>query len=170
VINVHFLNAQGYVAWLSKVTGKPYRLLTEAEYEYAARAGAQTPYPWGPEIGARNTNCKGCGSKWDASNTAPVGSFAPNSFGLHEMVGNVGTWVEDCYHPNYDNAPTDGSAWTTGEDCSSSVFSVPHRRITRGGSWLDHPEEVRSAHRGWLLSNIITNYIGFRVARTLLSP
>ena len=114
VINVNWDDAQHYVAWLSQVTGKTYRLLTEAEYEYATRAGTTTTYPWGDDIklnGQAMANCDGCGSKWDDKQTAPVGSFAPNKFGLYDMVGNVFEWTEDCVHKNYNGAPTDGSAW-----------------------------------------------------------
>ena len=89
VINVNWDDAQQYVAWLSRVTGQPYRLLTEAEWEYAARAGTTTAYYWGDEIGKGNANCDGCGSQWDTKQTAPVGSFAPNAFGLYDMAGNV---------------------------------------------------------------------------------
>ena len=112
VIKVTWDDAQQYVAWLSKMTGEPYRLLTEAEYEYATRAGTTTAYPWGDDIGTNKANCNGCGSQWDNKQTAPVGSFAPNGFGLFDMVGNVWEWVEDCYNDNYNGAPTDGSAWT----------------------------------------------------------
>ena len=126
VINISWIGAQRYVAWLSKVTGKPYRLLSEAEYEYATRAGTQTLYPWGDELGKNNANCKDCGSPWDGGQTAPVGSFPANAFGLHDMVGNVFEWVEDCWHDNFDGAPADGSAWVTG-DCS--------KRVIRAGSW-----------------------------------
>src|SRR6185295_13805483 len=89
VIFVSWDDARAYIAWLSRMTGKPYRLLTEAEYEYAARAGTQTSYPWGDEIGKNNANCNGCGSQWDGRGTTPVGSFSPNRFGLFDMVGNV---------------------------------------------------------------------------------
>jgi formylglycine-generating enzyme required for sulfatase activity len=92
VINVTWDDAQRYVAWLSRMTGKPYRLLSEAEWAYAARAGTSTPYPWGPEIGNRNANCNHCGSQWDSKRPAPVGSFAPNQFGLYDMHGNVWQW------------------------------------------------------------------------------
>src|SRR5262249_10640723 len=102
VIFVTWDDAQRYAAWLAKMTGKPYRLLTEAEYEYATRAETQTAYPWGDDIGRNNANCNGCGSKWDATQTSPVGSFKPNAFGLYDMVGNVFEWVEDCNHDNYD--------------------------------------------------------------------
>jgi len=102
VIDVAWDDAQHYVAWFSKLTGKQYRLLTEAEYEYAARAGKQTAYPWGDTIGNNNSNCRGCGSQWDGKQTAPVGSFAPNRFGLYDMVGNIWEWVEDCYHSSYE--------------------------------------------------------------------
>ena len=98
VINVTWDDAQQYVAWFSKMTGKPYRLLSEAEWEYAARAGTTTAYSWGDEIGKGNANCNGCGSEWDGRQTAPVGSFAPNQFGLYDMHGNVWEWVEDCLH------------------------------------------------------------------------
>ena len=135
VIYVSWDDAQQYVAWLSQMTGKPYRLLSDAEFEYAARAGTQTAYPWGDDIGENNANCVGCGSQWTGSagtwQTAPVGSFAANRFGLYDMVGNVWKWVQDCYHPNYNGAPTDGSTWTGG-DCTA--------RVIRGGSWGGGPE------------------------------
>jgi len=92
VINVSWDDAQRYVTWLSKITGKTYRLLTEAEYEYAARAGTLTAYPWGDDVGNNHANCAGCGSRWDAAQTAPVGSFAPNQFGLHDMVMSGSGW------------------------------------------------------------------------------
>ena len=116
VINVSWGDAQEYVAWLSKETGKSYRLLTEAEWEYAARAGSTTNYSWGDDIrkeGKVMANCNGCGSEWDNQKTAPVGSFAANAFGLHDMHGNVWELVEDCWSENYDGAPVDGSARTT---------------------------------------------------------
>ena len=142
VIYVSWDDAQQYVAWLSRMTGKPYRLLSDAEFEYAARAGTQTAYPWGDDIGENNANCVGCGSPWTGSagtwQTAPVGSFAANRFGLYDMVGNVWKWVQDCYHPNYNGAPTDGSTWTGG-DCTA--------RVVRGGFWGGGPEFVRPAFR-----------------------
>ncbi|MFZ0125213.1 MAG: formylglycine-generating enzyme family protein [Xanthobacteraceae bacterium] len=165
VIYVSWDDAQQYVAWLSLMTGKPYRLLSDAEFEYAARAGTQTAYPWGNDIGKNNANCAGCGSQWSGSagtwQTAPVGSFAANRFGLHDMVGNIWKWVQDCYHPNYNGAPTDGSTWTGG-DCTA--------RVIRGGSWGGGPEFVRPAFRDRSATNDRNYTLGFRVARTLVVP
>jgi formylglycine-generating enzyme required for sulfatase activity/lipoprotein NlpI len=160
VINVVRDEAQRYVAWLARTTGKPYRLLTEAEYEYATRAGTLTAYPWGNDIGTNNSTCGGCGSQWDNTETAPVGSFAANGFGLYDMVGNAWEWVEDCYHPNYDRAPTDGSAWTT--TCPDD-----HRGVVRGGSWAYTPATLRSAYRFSVGTDYRSVDVGFRVARTL---
>jgi formylglycine-generating enzyme required for sulfatase activity len=162
VINVSWDNAKTYVAWLTEQTGKTYRLLSEAEYEYSARAGTQTAYPWGKDIGQNNANCKGCGSQWDGEQTAPVGSFKPNAFGLNDMVGNVWEWVEDCYRDNYDNAPTDGSAWIKGGDCKY--------RVIRGGAWNVTPDGLRSANRSRVSADDRRYYVGFRVARTLVAP
>ena len=160
VINVSWDDAQRYVAWLSKMTGKRYRLLSEAEYEYAARAGTQTKYSWGDTIGKRNTDCIGCGSEWDGRQPAPVGSFAPNQFGLYDMVGNVLEWVEDCVHDSYDGAPTDGSAWIEGGNCNG--------RFVRAGAWDRPPDIARSAFRGWRGTTAVRfDNRGFRLARTL---
>jgi formylglycine-generating enzyme required for sulfatase activity len=160
VIYVSWDDAQQYFKWLSKVTGKPYRLLTEAEYEYATRGGRHTVYPWGDEIGTGNANCKGCGSRWDNRQTAPVGSFAANAFGLYDMVGNVWEWVEDCWHDDYNGAPPDGSAW--GGNCINHVI--------RGGYWFGPPDYLRSADRSATTPVNRGNYLGFRVARTLFAP
>jgi formylglycine-generating enzyme required for sulfatase activity len=142
---------------ISKRTGKPYRLLSEAEWEYVARAGTTTAYSWGDEIGRGNANCKGCGSQWDEQ-TALVDSFAANTFGLYDMHGNVYEWVEDCVHGNYTGAPTDGSAWDSG-DCS--------RRVLRGGSWLSGPWFLRSASRSGYTAVYRYRSNGFRLGRTL---
>jgi formylglycine-generating enzyme required for sulfatase activity len=155
--SVSWYDAQRYVAWIVKVTGKPYRLLTEAEWEYAARGGTTTAYSWGDEIGKGNANCTGCGSNWLI---APVGSFAANKYGLHDMHGNVWEWVEDCAHKSYEgNPPTDGSAWTAEGDCN--------RRIARGGSWSSDPHELRSAARGSYYKGDTASNVGFRIGRTL---
>jgi formylglycine-generating enzyme required for sulfatase activity/class 3 adenylate cyclase len=159
-INVSWDDAQRYVGWLSRMTGKPYRLLSEAEYEYAMRAGTQTAYPWGDEIGQGNANCNGCGSQWDGQHPAPVGSFAPNQFGLYDMAGNVWESVEDCLHDNYKGAPEDGSAWIEGDDCVRG-------HVVRGGSWLDFPEFLRSAARDGRPNDARLSNYGFRVGRTL---
>jgi formylglycine-generating enzyme required for sulfatase activity len=166
VINVTWDDAQTYARWLSRMTGKAYRLLTDAEYEYATRAGTQTAYPWGDEIGENNAKCRGCGSVWAGQQAAPVGSFQPNGFGLYDMVGNVFEWVEDCYYGGYTatidgrvvHAPQDGSAWIT-KDCT--------KLVVRGGSWDSDPREVRSAHRNWKPRGPRDETLGFRVARTL---
>ncbi len=161
VIHVSWNDAQTYVNWLSRVTGKSYRLLSEAEYEYAARAGSETKYPWGDDIkldGNAMANCNGCGSEWDHKQTAPVDSFAANPFGLYQMVGNVWEWTEDCWHANYEGAPADGAPWMT-DDCG--------RRVIRGGSWNDNPVDLRSAFRFRAFTDFRDNYLGFRVARTL---
>jgi len=158
VVNVAWGDVQQYVAWVSKITGRSYRLLTEAEWEYAARAGSTTNYYWGNEIGRGNANCNGCGSKWDGQQTSPVGSFASNAFGLYDMAGNVSQWVQDCWYTTHHGAPTDGSARTWG-DCSE--------RVARGGSWAELPALVESVWRESYSANYSDNTIGFRVGRTL---
>ncbi len=161
VINVTWADAQTYVRWLSGVTGQRYRLLTDAEWEYVARAGTDTAYSWGGEIGTNRANCKGCGSEWDGKSTAPVASFEANAFGLYDVHGNVWEWVEDCWHETYDGAPADGTAWLNSDqaDCSKAVI--------RGGSWLNAPYRVRSAIR-FRVARGDQNYdLGFRIARTL---
>ena len=159
VIGVSWEDAQAYAAWLSDETGEAYRLPSESEWEYAARAGTTTRYSWGQDIGRNRANCNGCGSRWDSDETAPVGSFAANGWGLHDMHGNVWEWVEDCWHENYAGAPRDGSAWTSGGSCG--------RRVLRGGSWFSHPVNLRSAHRNWVGAGARNDGLGFRVSRTL---
>jgi formylglycine-generating enzyme required for sulfatase activity len=156
VINVRWQNALSYVAWISRKTGKTYRLPSEAEWEYAARAGTTTSYYWGNEIGRNNANCLDCGSQWDSKQTATVGSFAPNAFGLHDMAGNVLQWTEDCWNYMYNGAPTDGRARLSG-DCEI--------RVVRGGSWQSGFESLRSASRGWRVSTYRNRDIGFRIVR-----
>ena len=160
VINVSWEDAQRYVRWLSRKTGEEYRLLSESEWEYVARAGTGTGtrYWWGDDVGWNRANCAGCGGRWDGRQTAPVGSFSANAFGLHDVHGNVREWVEDCWNRSYHGAPGDGRAWTTG-NCS--------RRVLRGGSWSYLPWYLRSAFRGTSSSGYRVVYAGFRVARTL---
>ena len=166
VVCVAWRDAKAYVKWLSEKTVKQYRLLSESEWEYAARAGTTTRYNWGKGIGRNNANCKGCGGRWDGQGTAPVGSFSANGFGLHDMHGNAWEWVEDCRNTSYEEAPPNGNAWMSG-NCSE--------RVLRGGSWGSSPGVLRSADRGafaaerarGLKANARIHIIGFRVARTL---
>ena len=176
VVCVNWNDARAYARWLSKKTSKQYRLLSESEWEYTARAGTTTRYNWGDDIGRNQANCFGCGSRWDNKQTAPVGSFPPNAFGLHDMHGNVWEWVADCRNPNYEGAPVDGNAWLSGE-CSERVVrggywgSWPEdlRAAVRGGSWDDISGDLRTAYRygSWAGDRSID--FGFRVARTLAS-
>jgi formylglycine-generating enzyme required for sulfatase activity len=161
VVLVSWEDAKRYVAWLAGLTGKDYRLLSEAEWEYAARAGSTTAYWWGPEIGTGNANCYSCGTQWDGKQTSPVGIFKPNAFGLYDMLGNVWEWVEDDWHSSYRDAPIDGSVWRGGEDTS---------QVIRGGAWGNNPAELRSAYRGWNRPGSRRINIGFRVARSLSPP
>ncbi len=148
--------ARAYAAWLSEETGEEYRLLSEAEWEYVARAGSTTPYPWGEEFGTSRANCWACGDEFRFS--APVGQFPPNAWGLHDMQGNGWEWVQDCWNDSYEGAPSDGSAWLEG-DCS--------RHVIRGGSWRDGPPEMRSAFRFGLANRSGFRGENFRVARVL---
>jgi formylglycine-generating enzyme required for sulfatase activity len=172
VLNVDWFHAKQYADWLSRETGKTYKLLSEAEYEYAARAGTEKAYPWGDDIklnGRAMANCDGCGSKWDDWLTAPAGSFAPNAFGLYDMVGNLFSWVEDCWHVSYSGeAPTDGSSWTTA--CSSVPTSATTKtyNVVRGGSYINYIDNVRSAARRGYSPQYSVSYIGFRIKRTLV--
>ena len=163
VICVNWHDANAYAAWLSMKTGQEYRLLTESEWEYAARAGTTTARYWGDSLDEvcryENTLADTCDDGY--AQTAPVGSYAPNGYKLHDMLGNVFEFVEDCLNPNYEGAPTDGSAWLSG-NCN--------RRILRGGTWRHgtvNKHLGRSAYR--TESRAITRSVssGFRVARTL---
>ena len=160
VINVSWDDATAYAEWLSAETGQWYRLLSEAEWEYAARAGTTTAYSWGNDLGQNRANCIGCGSRWDNEQTAPTGSFAANAWGLYDVHGNVWELVEDCWQDSYARAPADGSAWTRGGDCG--------RRVLRGGSWFTYPWDLRSAIRGRIDVEDRTDHVGFRLARTLV--
>ena len=167
VVDVNWNDAQQYVRWLSRKTGARYRLLSESEWEYVARAGTTTRYWWGGAIARSRANCDGCGSRWDGRQTAPVGTFRPNAFGLHDVHGNVWEWVQDCKHGSYSGAPSNGTAWTTAGDCS--------QRMMRGGSWESFPRYLRSANRGRLLpgnryfavNGVPVRNVGFRVASAL---
>ena len=158
-IYVSWRDARSYVRWLRQLLGQPYRLLSEAEWEYAARAGTRSAFPWGVAAGRKRANCKGCGSRWDGRKTAKVGTFPANVFGLHDMHGNVREWVQDCWHASYRSAPADGSAWTTGSNC--------RMRVLRGGSWSDIPWDIRSASRRAGKYKARNSKSGFRIALTL---
>ncbi|TDU26879.1 formylglycine-generating enzyme required for sulfatase activity [Panacagrimonas perspica] len=172
VINITWVDAQQYVHWLSRKTGEKYRLPSEAEWEYAARAGAEGRYSWGEgaewaceygnvldvtggETFPNWTWRATCDDKF--ATTAPVGSFRGNPYGLYDMNGNVWEWVQDCWHNDYNGAPTDGSAWTSGGECG--------KRVNRGGGWGNHPRSMRSASRDADSGEGFSNAIGFRVVR-----
>ncbi len=167
VINVSWDDAQAYAKWLSTVTGKAYRLPTEAEWEYAARAGTKTQYWWGDEMKPGMAVCGGCDSEWEGkaegSQTTQVDdpNFKANKLGLYHTAGNVWEWVEDCWHANYQGASDDGSARleANGGDCAL--------RVIRGGSWFNNPWILRSAYRfGWI-TGLRDDYRGFRLAQDL---
>lgn len=158
VVRVSWDEAQAYVAWLSRRAGRPYRLPSEAEWEYAARGGTTTAYYWGDDAGVGHTVCDDCGSAWDGKATAPVRSFAPNPFGLYDMLGQVFEWTRDCWNPSYAGAPADGSAWMTG-DCAVHP--------SRGGSWNLDARISRAGQRARDDHDYQGNMVGFRVARDL---
>ncbi len=156
--NVSWDDAQVYVKWLSKVGGKPYRLPTEAEWEYAARGGTQSTYWWGDQMKKGTADCKDCGDPYKPEAPTPVGSFAANPYGLYDMNGSVWEWVADCWHSSYKNAPADGRAW---DDPSCSV------RVIRGGSWREGAAYMQSATRFKYSSSVRQSQNGFRVARDM---
>ncbi len=157
VTDVSWDDAKEFAAWLSKTTGKSYRLPTEAEWEYAARGGSTTAYWWGRDVGTGHARCVECGGD-ETGKTAPAASFRPNAFGLYDTAGNAAEWVEDCWNPSYRGAPNDGSAWTSG-DCSL--------RVLRGGSFGDKAIAVRSSARFRYDEDVRYYANGFRVARDL---
>jgi formylglycine-generating enzyme required for sulfatase activity len=158
VINVSWDDAMAYCQWLSAQTGQTYRLPSEAEWEYACRAGTTTEYSWGDDIGCNHTNCLNSGSQCSGKRTAPVGSFEHNPWGLYDMHGNVWEWCADCWNNSYRGAPSDGSAWTNGK-CE--------RRVLRGGSWSNIVQSVRAAYRFNHTTSFRYNGYGFRVAKDL---
>ena len=157
VIHVSWMDAKSYVAWLSRMTGNTYRLLTEAEWEYAARADSETRFSFGDNE-MQLEEYAWYGSNSDRK-THPVGMKDANAFGLQDMLGNVYEWVEDPWHDTYEGAPTDGSEWAKDGDKS--------RRVVRGGSWGNTVRRVRSAFRMFDSPEVRENDRGFRVARTL---
>lgn len=189
VVCVTWQDTQDYIQWLSKVSGHPYRLLTEAEWEYAARAATATPYPWGANPSHAHANygaetcCGGAAlgpDRW--VETSPAGAFPPNPFGLHDMHGNVMQWVQDCFSADYaaTGTPADGSAYQqtitltlSGDLASMNGTSSCAYRMARGGDWGDPPAMIRSAYRnfapppGSTLQDYKSAGIGFRVARSV---
>lgn len=177
-INVSWNDAELYVQWLSQKTGQTYRLPSEAEWEFAARAGSSTRFYFGDDAerlckyanvadatGSQDSQGTDGFATWESCvdgyfHTAPVGSFLPNAFGLYDVLGNVAEWVEDVWHENYIGAPTDGSSWVAGGD--------PKSRVARGGSWYNLEDGTRSAVRFFYLASSRGELVGFRVARTLL--
>lgn len=168
VLGISWKDAKAYVEWLAKETGKPYRLPSEAEWEYACRAGTTTPFSFGETITTNQANYDGNytygkGPKGEyLQRTTEVGSYPENPWGLFDMHGNVWEWVEDVWHDDYQGAPTDGSAWTEGKGTKSS-----RSRVVRGGSWNYFPRFLRSADRDVAGPDDRSDIIGFRVARTL---
>jgi formylglycine-generating enzyme required for sulfatase activity/class 3 adenylate cyclase len=158
VANLSWADAQQFVEWLSKVTQKPFRLPSEAEWEYAARGGTRTKFWWGDQLQADMANCKGCNEPYDTSQPLKVGSLKPNPFGLYGMGGNVDQWVADCWHKNYQGAPSDGSAWVD-NNCLSHVI--------RSGSWKNDPSYVRPSNRDHYDTSVRYPTHGLRVANSL---
>jgi formylglycine-generating enzyme required for sulfatase activity len=158
IFSVSWDDAVYYTRWLSQQTGHKYQLPSEAQWEYAAAAGTDTYFWWWGQVpGKGHAHCFGCGSGLDPRMPTKVGSFKPNRFGLYDTAGNVSEWVYDCYHKNYEGAPTDGSIWEGG-DCSN--------RVVRGGSYASPPKSIRPSNREEFRSDQANDEIGFRVVRT----
>ncbi|MGF1612716.1 MAG: SUMF1/EgtB/PvdO family nonheme iron enzyme [Gammaproteobacteria bacterium] len=158
--SVSWEDAHAYTRWLSAQTGHPYRLPSEAQWEYAALGGTNTPYWWGFEVGQNQAHCRKCGTAFTAEKPLPVGRFAANPFGLHDTAGNVAEWVQDCFHETYHGAPADDSVWQGG-NCTY--------RIVRGGSFHSAPTAIRSRARSKLRPNNTYDTVGIRVVRELKS-
>ena len=157
VINISWVDAKAFATWMSQKTGQTYRLPSESEWEYAARAGTKTPFWWGAEVGARNANCADCNTR-EGMKTLPVGSFKPNPFGLFDTSGNVAEWVEDCWNDNYRGAPADGSPWITGQ-C--------RLRVLRGGAFDSQAAIASSESRFRYDYDVRYSANGFRLVREL---
>jgi formylglycine-generating enzyme required for sulfatase activity len=156
--DVSWDEAQVYLKWLSGLSGKPFRLPTEAEWEFAARGGTATSHWWGDQMKDGNTSCKGCGQPWNADSPPPVGSFTANPYGFFDMNGSVWEWVADCWHSSYKGAPADGSAWN-GDSCQA--------RVIRGGSWREDASYMLSTTRFKYDAGVRQSQNGFRVARSV---
>ena len=158
MVNLSWNDAMQYVQWLSQATAKAYRLPSEAEWEYAARAGSGTRYSWGDRAGKGQVDCKGCGGPQDSRGPAEVTAFPANPWGLSGMGGGVAQWVEDCWHPTYQGAPAHGTAWRM-EGCQQNVL--------RGGSWLSPPSDVTVSGRNPYDTSVRYLANGMRVALSL---
>lgn len=158
VRDVSWDEAQQYLKWLGKTTGKTYRLPTEAEWEYADRGGTTTHYWWGDAMKKGMANCKDCGDPWRAEGPADVNAFPPNPFGLQDMNGGVWEWVADCWQPSFKGAPTDGRAW---DDAACGA------RVIRGGSWREGGDYMTVTTRFKYSSSVRQSQNGFRVVREL---
>lgn len=158
VVNVSGFEATAYANWLGQQRNMQCRLPTEAEWEYAARGGKQTAYPWGDELGNNNANCAGCGSQWDGKESAPVGSFAANAFGLYDMSGNVFEWTCSNWRDQFDGSE---------QRCNNDSNDV-QARVLRGGSWFDFPGGLRVSYRSYFPPDYRYDFVGFRVL--CLSP
>jgi len=160
VINVNWDDAVAFTKWLSKKTGKKFRLPSEAEWEFAARGGTTTSYYWGEAFSRSAANCNSCGNPWDGKQTAAIGSFTPNPYGLHDMAGNVYEWCLDIRNETYKGHPTDGSPrkWGGLKDPRGREF-----RANRGGSWFQSPIELTVFRRCWDAAEEKRDELGFRV-------
>lgn len=161
VVCVSAEDADAYAVWLSAKTKQTYRLPSEAEWEYAARAGTVTARYWGDALWVKQANCDGCQSGRSLRGTAPSGSFSPNLFGLYDVLGNAGQWTSDCWHDSYAGAPSDGSVWRAG---------VCRQRVVRGGSWNSPPWIVRTCTLDGGGTNVRYSMNGFRLSRSLSGP
>jgi formylglycine-generating enzyme required for sulfatase activity len=158
VVNISWADAQDFVRWLSEQTGERYRLPTDAEWEYASRAGTSSRFWWGEQAGEGRANCAECGSLWDSEKTGPVGRFPPNPFGLHDTAGNAWEWVADCIRASFADAPPQGQA---GDDPECG------KRVIRGGAWSFPPREMRSANRWRDFPARSSDDTGLRLVRDL---
>jgi formylglycine-generating enzyme required for sulfatase activity len=156
--NVSWEDAQRYLVWLSRITGQRYRLPSEAEWEYAARAGTTTRYWWGDQIGTGLADCAACGARQIAHAPLAPDTFQPNPFGLYGMLGGVAQWVQDCWVPNYNGAPADGAA----REAPNCV-----RRVLRGGSFRSDQDAILPVARNFYDAPVRYLANGFRVARSL---
>jgi formylglycine-generating enzyme required for sulfatase activity len=158
VINVLLTDIAEYLSWLTKKTGHVYRLPSESEWEYAARAGSQTEFSWGNQMQIGAANCRNCGTEWSGLKSAPVGQFKPNAWGLYDVHGNVLEYVTDCWTTSHDKVPTDGSPIIT-KGCLS--------KVVKGGAWYYLPKVSRSASRARNDKRVFSYFIGFRAFREI---